>query len=307
MKQRTIVIALLNLIAVSISYGQQDPLYSQYMFNMVGINPAYAGSREVLSVTGMIRSQWVSVKGAPVSKVLIGDFSTKNKKVGVGMQVFNDQIGISSTNGVSFSYAYRLRLSKGMFAMGLQGGLTQLKANYAAIQLSGDPYDPSFAMNENKFKPSFGAGVFYSTDKYYIGASIPHLLHYNNSTKGESGARSTMYQKDHWFITGGYVFNLSHDIALKASGLLRIVSGAPITFDLNANLWFYNTISVGLSARTSNMYVAMLEIQATKQFRFGYAYDYTNSNGVRGLGSHEVMLRYEFGYEKKGMVSPRHF
>ncbi len=306
MVRKNIIIALFSLLLSGAAFGQQDPLYSQYMFNMVGINPAYAGSREVLSVTGLVRSQWVGVKGAPISKVLIADFSTKSKKVGLGMQVFNDQIGIMTTNGFNATYAYRIRFREGVFAMGLQGGVHQFKANYTAVQLMGSDYDPAFSSNANQVKPTFGAGLYYSTDKYYIGFSAPHMLNYKSKTAAEQ-ENTALYQNNHWFLTGGYVFNLSHDLALKTSTMVRLVSGAPVTVDLNANLWFYNTVSLGLSARTSKMFVGLVEIQASRQFRFGYAYDYNAAKGLKNLSSHEVMLRYEFGYEKKGMISPRHF
>jgi type IX secretion system PorP/SprF family membrane protein len=195
-----------------------------------------------------------------------------------------------------------LRFQKGVFAMGLQGGFSQLKANYTAVQLSGDGYDPAFSMNANQFTPTLGAGVFYNTDKFYAGLSAPHIL--NSARQNGPG---TVYQNNQWFLTAGYVFDLSPDVALKTSTLARMVQGAPITVDLNANAWFYNTVAIGASVRTSKMIVGMLEIQANRQFRFGYAYDYTAMSAIKGLGSHEVMLRYEFGYEKKGMMSPRHF
>lgn len=305
MTLRTIIIAILCLGMADNVYSQQDPLYSQYMFNMVGINPAYAGSREILSITGMIRSQWTGVDGAPVSKVIIGDYSSKSRKIGLAMQVFNDQIGIMKTTGVNVSYAYRLHLSKGVLSMGLQGGVTQFKADYSAVQLSGNQTDPAFSSNVNEFEPSLGAGVFYSTEKFYAGFSSPHMLHYN-TVIGQNISSKNLYERNHWFLTTGYVFELSPSIDLKPSILARMVNGAPITVDINAQVWLRDLISVGLSVRTSKMFVGMLEIQATRQFRVGYAYDYTAAMS-RNFDSHEIMLRYEFGYEKKNMVSPRHF
>lgn len=303
MKPKIVIPLFFVLLSARTLMAQQDPLYSQYMFNMVGINPAYAGSRELLSVTSMTRVQWTGVKGAPFSTVLVGDFATKSKKVGIGIQLFNDKLGITNTNGLTASYAYRLRFKNGTFAMGIQGGLNQFKANYTAVQLSDGAYDPSFTNNLSQVKPTFGAGIYYSTDKFYAGLSSPHLLNYSdNANKADA---TSIYQNNHWLLTTGYVFDLTHDITLKPSVLLRLVSGAPVTVDFNANIWFYNTVGLGVSARTSNMYVGMVEIQANRQFRFGYAFDYTNSSLKRS--SHEVMLRYEFGYEKKGIVSPRHF
>lgn len=305
MTKKIFVLLLFSLGLLCTSYAQQDPLYSQYMFNMVGINPAYAGSREILSVTAMTRAQWVGVKGSPVSAVLVGDFATRSKKVGIGIQLFNDKIGITATNGLIGTYAYRLRFRKGVFAMGIQGGVSQFRGNYTAVQLSDGSYDAAFANNVSMLRPTFGAGIYYNTDKFYAGFSSPHLLHYSSLNGKDKDGATSMYQNNHWFLTTGYVFDLTHDIKLKPSLLLRLVSGAPVTVDINANIWFYNTIGIGLSGRTSNMYVGMVEIQATKQFRFGYAFDFTASALKRS--SHEVMLRYEFGYEKRGIISPRHF
>lgn len=304
MIQRITLIALFFLAFAGSVQAQQDPLYSQYMFNMLGINPAYAGSREILSVSAMARRQWVGVKGAPMSQVLMGDFSVHDKKVGLGVQLFNDEIGIMKTSGLSGSFAYRLRFKKSVLAMGLQGGFTMFKANYAGVDLGGDP-DMAFANNVTEFKPTIGAGLFYNTEKFYVGFSAPHLLHYR-AYKSSEGQASSIYQNDHWFLTAGYVFDLSPDVALKPSVLLRMVTGAPITADINANMWFYNTVSIGLSYRTSEMMVGMLEFQLNKQLRFGYAYDWTLSE-LNNKGSHELMLRYEFGFEKKRMVSPRYF
>lgn len=304
MIQRITIITLFILALAGGVQAQQDPLYSQYMFNMLGINPAYAGSREVLSVSGMARRQWVGIKGAPVSKVLMGDFAVYDKKVGLGLQLFNDEIGIMKTTGLTASFAYRIRFKKSVLAMGLQGGFTVFKANYTTVDLGGDP-DMAFANNVSEFKPTIGAGLFYNTEKFYVGFSAPHLLHYRsyNSTENQN---TSIYQNNHWLLTSGYVFNLTSDVALKPSVLLRMVSGAPITADFNANLWFYNTVSIGLSYRTSKMMVGMLEFQLNKQLRFGYAYDWTLSQ-LNNRGSHEIMLRYEFGFEKKRMVSPRYF
>ena len=149
--------------------------------------------------------------------------------------------------------------------------------------------------------------MFYNTEKFYLGFSAPHLLNYRkNYQTSENTDNSSIYQNTHWFVTTGYVFDLTHDIALKPSVLVRMVTGAPVTADINANIWFYNTVSLGLSYRTSEMMVGMLEFQLNKQLRFGYAYDWTMSE-LNNKGSHELMLRYEFGFEKKRMVSPRYF
>jgi type IX secretion system PorP/SprF family membrane protein len=292
----------------TVGFSQQDPLYSQYMFNMMGINPAYAGSRDILSVTAVARMQWVGLKGAPTSQLLTGDFAMKNKKIGLGMQIYNDKIGVMKTTGFNFNYAYRISMKTGILALGLQGGLSSFRANYRDIDLGTNTgNDIAFSENVNEIKPTIGAGVFFSTDHYYIGFSCPHLLNQKHSYNTNTGSgKSSTYQNNHWIFTAGYVFNLTHDVALKPSLLLRMVPGAPLTTDINANVWFYKILSLGVSVRTSEMVIGMIEFQANKQFRFGYAYDYTTSNRT-SRGSHELMLRYEFGFEKKRMVSPRYF
>lgn len=287
------------------SIAQQDPRFSQYMFNMMGINPAYAGSREILSVTSIYRSQWARIDGGPVSEIITGDCAVANKKVGLGVQVFHDEIGIMKTTGLNATYAYRLRFRKGTLAMGLQGGFTVFKANYSAVLLSGNPYDPAFSQNVNEFLPNIGAGLFYHTDKFYAGLSSPNLLTKRRSSYRDGVSVNSVERRANLFLAMGYVFKLSHNLSLKPSLLVMAVSGAPLNLDLNANLWFYNIVSLGLSVRTSDMVVGLLEIQINRQLRFGYAYDYAYS--TLNASSHELMLRYEFGFEKKRVVSPRYF
>jgi type IX secretion system PorP/SprF family membrane protein len=306
MLHKIFILSILCFALCNQAQAQQDPLYSQYMFNMLGVNPAYAGSRELLSITAMGRSQWTGMKGAPSSQLLTADFSVKEKKVGLGLQVFNDKIGVTKTTGINLSYAYRLQFKRGTFSMGLQGGIAAFKANFSELQLSTtDVNDVAFATNLNEVKPTVGAGVYYTTDKFYVGFSAPHLLHLKSRYSSTTGDNS-MYENNHWMLAAGYVYHFSPDVVLKPSVLLRMVSGAPINIDVNANVWFYNIVALGVSVRTSHMVVGMLEIQANRQFRFGYAYDYTTS-GLTSRGSHELMLRYEFGYEKKHMYSPRYF
>lgn len=304
MKQ--IYILLFILVALpEICHGQQDPLYSQYMFNMLGINPAYAGSREVLSMTAMYRRQWVGVTGSPTTQFLSADVPLAHKKVGLGVQVFNDAIGISNATGAYVSYAYRIRFRRGVFSMGLQGGVTRFHADYASVKLNESGTDQAFVNNLNQYIPNFGAGVYYSTDRWYVGLSTPHII-----GKGTNYDIAVNYRGErqitHLMLASGFVWDLSPTLALKPSLLLRMVPGAPLHIDLNANLWFYKTVGVGVSVRDNGTIVGMLEMQISRQFRFGYAYDYTTNN-LKNSGSHELMVRYEFGFEKNKMVSPRFF
>jgi len=176
------------------------------------------------------------------------------------------------------------------------GGVQNYKADYTSVQLASanGNNDPAFSNNVNQFKPTLGAGLYYNTDKFYVGFSTPQMLKYES-----------YYQNAQWFLAGGYVFNLSPDVVLKPSVLLRMTKGTPINADFNANVWLHNIVALGVSVRTSSMYVAMLEVQINHQLRFGYAYDWSPTSINKG--SHEFMLRYEFGYDKKRMMSPRYF
>ena len=286
------------------SFAQQDPVYSQYMFNMLAINPAYAGSREVLSVTGTYRSQWKRIPGSSRTQLLSADCSARKKRVGLGIQFFNDDISVIRNTGVYGMYAYRVHLNNGLLSLGLQAGLLKFTANYSDLLLY-DYTDPAFSQNQNEFRLNFGAGMFYNTDRFYAGFSVPHLT--GQQRVQVSNEQKQIYEQvNHWFLTAGYVFKLSPDLTLKPSMLLRVVSGAPAHLDINANLWILNVAAVGVSYRTSEAVVSMLELQVNPQLRFGYAYDFTLT-ALGNQSTNEIMLRYEFGYSKKDMISPRFF
>ncbi len=291
--------------------AQQDAMYSQYMFNTLALNPAYAGSRDVLSVTGLFRRQWVNIEGAPMSSTLSADMPLQHKKIGVGLQVFDDRIGINKSTGFFTSYSYRLNIRRGTLAMGLQGGLTQYSANYTSVELSSMPtnaYDHAFSSNVSKVLPNVGTGLYYNCDKWYAGVSVPHLI--NNKLVSKSsllnGASASQFR--HFFVMGGYVFTVNPDIRVKPSILFKAVSGAPMQFDFNTNVWFYDKFSIGLSYRTRDAVCLLFEMQTNEQLRIGYAFDYSVSNLRKyNAGSHEIMLRYELGFTRKKIVSPRFF
>jgi type IX secretion system PorP/SprF family membrane protein len=166
--------------------AQQDAMYSQYMFNMLAINPAYAGSREVLSVTGLSRAQWIGMEGAPVTNTLCLDAPVKSKRIGIGLQLFNEKIGVTSSNGIYASYAYRVKFKKSTLAFGLQGGVLHYTANYTQVQLSrsSTQADQPFQGNGSILIPNIGTGIFLSDDQYYLGVSVPGIL----NTQKKSGS-----------------------------------------------------------------------------------------------------------------------
>ncbi|UII26252.1 type IX secretion system membrane protein PorP/SprF [Fulvivirga maritima] len=298
-----IIVGSLFLVRME-AKAQQDPVYSQYMFNMLTINPAYAGNREVLSVTSIYRSQWRNIEGGMNTQLFTADVGLKNKKVGLGLQVFNDNVEIIRNTGFYAMYSYKIRLNKGVLNFGIQAGAVKFKANYNQLQLY-DYNDPAFMDNQNEFRVNFGAGLFYNTDRFYVGFSVPHLTGQGRVEVAES-SQNIYEQSNHWFLTGGYVFDISPDIDLKPSFLLRAVNGAPLHYDIGTTVWLMNLAAVGVSYRSSEVVVGMLELQLIPQLRIGYAYDLTLSELGRH-STHEIMLRYEFGYSKKDLVSPRFF
>lgn len=286
-------------------------MYSQYMFNSLAINPAYAGSRNVLSATALFRSQWTGIAGAPKTGTFTIDAPIGEKRIGLGLQVFSDKLGITKTTGAVASYAYRIRMEKGTLSFGLQASGSQYKADYTTVAL--DPEnsatDPAFANNVNTLLFNFGTGVYYNSDRFYIGLSAPKLLTNklnNHSTELESGPVAT--QAIHLFLASGFVFPLSDEFKLKPSILIKGVKGAPLEGDLNATLWIKEVIAVGAQYRTNADISGLFELQISPQIRIGYAYDHSITPlKSYNSGGHEIMLRYEFGYDRNKILSPRYF
>ena len=290
--------------------GQQDPMYSQYMFNTLAINPAYAGSRNVLSVTGLVRSQWIGIEGAPKTQTISFDTPLPGKNVGIGFQAFNDQVGITKTTGAFASYAYRLQGQNGTLSFGLQAGISNFRAQYSSINLtSGSAGDPAFGQDVNAVLPNFGTGIYYNSEKFYIGASVPHLLN-NQLNNGEVSVTNGLVSRQyiHGFLTAGYVIDIGLDYKIKPSFMVRGVKGAPLQADLSANFWIKDALAIGAQYRTQSDVSAMLEAQISPQIRIGYAFDRSITKLVNyNSGSHEIMLRYEFGFEKDKILAPRYF
>lgn len=305
MKKIHLLLALLAFTAYH-SYGQQDALYSQYMFNMMLVNPAYTGSRDLVSLNAMYRKQWLSMDGAPETMTFSADMPLRNERMGTGLVLYNDRLGVISNTGIYGNYAYRVQLSNNAtLSMGANLGFTYYHANFSKVKLGEDGRsDEAFSSNYSKILPNLGAGLFYNSDKYYIGLSLPHALNHKLNQAGVHQA----HQYRHWFLAGGYVFTLNHHLKLKPSGMVKQVSGAPIQLDVNANLWLYDKYSVGLSYRSLDAPVILLEAQLLEQLRFGYAFDYSHTRLRKyNNGTHEFLLRYEFGYDKGKMITPRYF
>jgi len=315
----TIVLLLASWVSGSQVQAQQDKMFSQYMFNMLALNPAYAGSRDVLSATAMYRSQWVGLEGAPQTGTFTIDMPLNRERVGVGLQLYNDRIGLFNETGAVASYAFRIKLgNRTTLALGLQGGVTNLMARLTEVQLipAGVSADPAFAQNINKMLPNFGTGIYLSNDRAYLSLSVPRLIK-NKLTDYDSGTNRAVVRR-HGYAAGGFVVGLSPALKLKPSFLVKYAEGAPLGFDGNVNLWLNDRVALGVSLRKNQFYsftqytndalVGMVEIQMNDQFRLGYAYDRTISRlGQIAPSSHELMLRYEFGFGKSKILTPRYF
>ncbi|RYC71679.1 MULTISPECIES: PorP/SprF family type IX secretion system membrane protein [Spirosoma] len=317
-KQWAIALLLILGIGSSQVRAQQDKMFSQYMFNMMALNPAYAGSRDVLSMSALYRNQWTGVQGAPQTATFTMDMPLNQERVGIGLQLYGDRYGVMEEAGAFASYAFRIKVGqRTTLALGLQGGASSYRANLAEVITNPDgSIDPAFAQNISKVLPNFGTGIYLSNDRSYLSLSVPRLIKNKLSEYNVGDLRSV--QARHAFAAAGFVVGISPAVKMKPSVLVKYAEGAPLGFDGNINFWFADRIAIGASIRrnqfstwtdySTDAIVGMLEVQLTDQFRFGYAYDRT-MNGLRSIApsSHEVMLRYEFGFGKNRILTPRYF
>ena len=296
---RSLVITGLVSTTVSL-YAQQDPMYSQYMFNGLAVNPAYAGVRGTPSLMTMYRKQWVGIDGAPTTFTFSADAPIKNEKMALGLNLVQDKIGISNTLMINAIYAYHITFgNESKLSLGLQAGINQFKADYSSVETSMTPgqIDAAFGYSTTSLFPNFGFGAYYYTGKFFLGAGIPKMIKNNLSGQNSPTLDFTSYpnrQNRHLFVTTGYTFDLNPDWALKPSMLLKGVHGAPLELDVNVNAWWQEKVGAGLSYRTADALVAMFQVQVKDEIQFGYAYDMTMSKfSGTNSGSHELMLRYE--------------
>ena len=309
MKKITIFLAFGFLLFFNETKAQQDPQYTQYMYNMNVVNPAYAGSRGTLSLGLLARSQWTSVDGSP--KTFTFDaHAPLGKKVGVGLSVIADEIGPAKEQNIYADVSYTLTTSdEGRLAFGLKGGVTLLNVNLLDVVLpqTGSAGDPVFDENINDTFPNFGAGVYYYTNKWYAGGSGPKMLKSEHLDKDNINTKAA--EEVHYFLTGGYVFDLSSTLKFKPSLMFKGVTGAPVSIDINANFLLYDRFELGASYRIEDAVSLLFNFGVTPDFRIGYAYDYTISefsNSQTG-GSHEIILLYDIDFSKKNLKSPRFF
>ena len=293
------------------SMAQQDPQYTQYMYNMSVINPAYATEGEDINVGALYRTQWVGTVGAPNTGSLFVHVPLQ-EKIQVGLSIINDQIGnvVNETN-VYADFAYILSLgSKTKLSLGVKAGASFFNTNFNDFIYSDVLPDPAFANNLSKTFPNIGAGAYVFGANYYVGFSAPNLLN-SKHLERDSGILANGVEEIHFFLTGGYVFELNEQLKLKPAFMTKAVSGAPLSLDLTANLLINNVLEVGAGYRFDDAVTGLANFRITPSMRIGYAYDYTLSNlGRFNSGTHEIMILFDInkignskGYDK----SPRFF
>jgi type IX secretion system PorP/SprF family membrane protein len=310
---QNILIALGLLVGIYCT-AQQYPQFTQYMYNHSIINPAYATASEgTINFGALYRTQWVGLEGAPKT----GSFFAHtpiNEKMEVGISFVNDNIGdVVTENNIFVDYAYILRLNEtSKLSLGLKGGFTFFKTNFTDFSLQSGNASTDVAFNENISKtfPNVGLGTFYFTDTYYVGLSIPNLLT-SKHIETENGIASTGVQDIHFFLTGGYVFDISQNLKFKPAFMTKAVKGAPLSIDLTANVLINNRIEAGLGYRIDDAVTGLVNFKVIPELRIGYAYDYTTTNlGDFNSGSHEIMILFDLDFLniKKGFDrSPRFF
>ncbi|WP_178989409.1 PorP/SprF family type IX secretion system membrane protein [Winogradskyella schleiferi] len=309
-KITTYYITILILLFGLISHAQQDPQYTQYMYNMSVINPAYATDDNTMMNLGLLyRTQWARSIGGPTTASYFLHSTITNRMEG-GISIVHDEIGdIVKQTSAYADIAYVLPIgTETKLSFGVKAGATIFDTNFDGFVYSDPEPDQAFAENISRTFPNIGAGLFLFSEHYYIGFSAPNLLE-TKHLEEDSGIVTQGSENIHFFFTGGYVFDLSDKFKLKPSIMTKYVNGAPLSLDLNANIRYDNAVEFGLGYRFDDSYTGMVNFSMTDAIRIGYAYDHTISNlGRFNSGSHEIMLLFNIGSSRKGFdKSPRFF
>ncbi len=296
---------LLFLIA-SAGHAQQDAQYTQYMYNTSLFNPAYVGSEDFMKISGVYRSQWVGLDGAPETlSFSINDRIGKN--VGLGGSIISDKIGPSNETILNADFSYTLNFEKTHLALGLKASANILNVDFS--QLTGSNDDTTFQNNiDNRFTPNVGVGAYYYSDKYYVGLSVPQLLETDHYERNEREETYLAKERFHTYFMGGYVFDLSSELKLKPAYLLKVTDGAPLQLDLSANFLFLDKFTLGASYRLNSAVSALAGLQVFNNVFVGYSYD-ADTTALRNYnsGSHEIVLRFDVINTLNRYISPRFF
>jgi len=305
--------AIASLIFVSLVVSvnaQQVAQYTNYMYNTLNINPAYAGSRGTASIFGLHRSQWVGIEGAPTTNTFAMHAPLKNSNVGLGLSFVKDVVGPSDESAISVDFSYTIKTSETYkLALGLRSSANLLNIDFSKLNI----YNPGDALAqfnvENKFSPNFGIGLYWYSENTYFGASIPNMLEtkYFDSGQTTNGASSVAASKRHYHFIAGHVLDLLPSLQFKPAMLIKEVEGSPLQMDVSANFLYNEKLTIGAAYRLNSAISFLTGFQINPNWFIGYGYDLeqtklTNNN----FGSHEFFLRYEFARKNK-VLTPRFF
>jgi type IX secretion system PorP/SprF family membrane protein len=302
------ILLLIILISGLEGLAQQDPLYTQYMNQLLSINPAYAGAKGVTSATLIVREQWVTWTGNPRTQTLFVH-SPLNTEMGIGGSIVNDKIGIVNNLGIFGDYSYTITYPGEKFlSFGLKAGFSFYNAPLSTLFLGNNSsYDPAFEDIKYDFLPNAGVGVYFSSPKYYVGLSVPKLI--TNKISSSSVETGTVVREEmHAFFMGGYVFDVNRILKFKPYFMVRVTPNAPISADITAQFVLVEKLWMGATYRVGNSFGLMLQVQISQQLKIGYAYDLTtNELGSYNSGTHEVLINYDFSFGRGRVRSPRYF
>lgn len=297
------------LLATVSLYSQQDSQFTQYMYNTINVNPAYAGSRGVMSIFGLHRRQWIGLNGAPVTSVLSAH-TPLPKNTGLGVSIIKDAIGAQDQTKVALDFSYTIPVSETTkLSFGLKGSMNMLNIDFNKLDIQ-NGNDPRLQQNiDNRFTPNIGAGAYLHGQKGYVGLSVPQIIetqHFDGYAK--DGINQIATERLHYYLIGGYVFNLNDNLKFKPATLTKVVMGAPLQLDLSANFLINQKFTAGLAYRLNSSFSALLGFQANDQLFIGYSYDLeTTKLATYNTGSHELFLRYELFNNIGKVISPRFF
>jgi type IX secretion system PorP/SprF family membrane protein len=289
-------------------HAQQHPIFTQYMFNGLVINPAYSGSHEAMTLTASGRRQWSGIKGAPQTEVFSMHSPIKFSRSAAGAVLIHDQVGVINQYMFYGTYAYRIPVSKNAkIAVGAQAGATYYRADFNDLNIvtNTGQADPAFGGTDSRFLPNLGIGAYYYNKRTYVGLSLPTVIN-NRLNNQDANLKAT--QARHYFLSAGHVIDLNADLKLKPNVLLKWVEGGPFQYDINANLLIKDKLWVGASYRMQDSVDGLLEFIVNEQLSFGYSYGYPISALASfQSGTHEVVLNYRVRKSKHIVFSPRYF
>lgn len=303
------------MLVLQTGLAQQDPQYTQYMYNTQIVNPAYAGSREVLSFGVLGRTQWVSLDGAPQTGTFTVNFPTGlYRNMGLGLSIVHDQIGPAIESNATVDYSYSINMAPwtiSKLSFGLKAGVDILDVDYGRLNIF-DPNDPFFQSNvDQKIYLQVGAGMYYRTEKFYVGVSVPNFLnskHFDQGSLQDEDVQNIAVERLHYFYMMGYVFDLGQNLKFKPATLVKFVSGAPLQWDMSANFLFHEKLAVGASYRWNASISALVGFQISKSIFAGVAYDY-QSTAIEDYsnGSYEAFIRFDVFNRLDRVLTPRFF